>query len=64
MMGRGEASYCAFDLVWLNGRDLRHKPLVERKRLLRELASAERPSSLAVHEPSGQRRNAFLRARV
>jgi len=23
MMGRGEPSYCAFDLVWLNGRDLR-----------------------------------------
>jgi len=37
MMGKGEPSYCAFDLVWLNGRDLRQKPLVERKRLLREL---------------------------
>jgi bifunctional non-homologous end joining protein LigD len=37
MMGQGEPSYCAFDLVWLNGRDLRQKPLLERKRLLREL---------------------------
>jgi bifunctional non-homologous end joining protein LigD len=36
-MGRGEPSYCAFDLVWLNGRDLRQKALLERKRLLREL---------------------------
>src|SRR5215469_10569068 len=37
MLGRGEVSYCAFDLVWLNGRDLRYKPLLERKRLLRQL---------------------------
>jgi ATP-dependent DNA ligase len=41
MMGRGEPGYCAFDLVWLNNRDLPHKPLVERNRMLRELVPRE-----------------------
>jgi ATP-dependent DNA ligase len=31
------ASYVAFDLLWLNGRDLRPLPLVDRKRALRRL---------------------------
>ena len=46
MMGRGEVSYCAFDLVWLNGRDLRHKPLLERKRMLRWLVPKDHPRLL------------------
>jgi bifunctional non-homologous end joining protein LigD len=46
MMGRGEPSYCAFDLVWLNGRDLRHKPLLERKRMLRQLVPKNHPRLL------------------
>ena len=29
--------YYVFDLVWLNGRDITHLPLLERKKLLREL---------------------------
>jgi bifunctional non-homologous end joining protein LigD len=54
MMGRGEPSYCAFDLVWLNGRDLRHKPLVERKRLLRDLVPKDHPRLLYMsHLDSG-----------
>ena len=54
MMGRGEPSYCAFDLVWLNGRDLRHKPLVERKRLLHELVPQDHPRLLYMsHLDSG-----------
>jgi len=54
MMSRGEASYCAFDLVWLNGRDLRHKPLVERKRLLHELVPKDHPRLLYMsHLDSG-----------
>ena len=35
MARRGEPRYYAFDLVWLNGQDLRSKPLLERKRRLR-----------------------------
>jgi len=46
MMGRGEPSYCAFDLVWLNGRDLRQKPLLERKRLLRTMVPKDHPRLL------------------
>lgn len=33
--GRGEVLFAAFDLLWLNGKDLRELPLVERKELLR-----------------------------
>ena len=29
-----DASYAAFDLLWLDGQDLRGKPLLERKRAL------------------------------
>jgi len=43
MMGRGEPSYCAFDLVWLNGRDLRQNPLLIRKRMLRQLVPQDHP---------------------
>jgi len=46
MMGRGEPSYCAFDLMWLNGRDLRHKPLLERKRMVRTLVPKNHPRLL------------------
>ena len=34
MRRRGDASYVAFDLLWLNGKDLRRKALLERKRAL------------------------------
>src|SRR5690242_9909256 len=32
---RGEPYFYAFDLLYLNGRDLRQLPLIERKRILR-----------------------------
>ena len=35
MARRGQPLYYAFDLVWLNGRDLRAQPFLERKRRLR-----------------------------
>jgi bifunctional non-homologous end joining protein LigD len=38
MRRRDEATYVAFDLVWLNGRDLRGLPLLERKRALRRIS--------------------------
>ena len=34
---RGRAAFFAFDLVWLDGVDLRQTPLVERKKKLRKL---------------------------
>lgn len=37
MRRQGEASYVAFDLLWLNGRDLRDRPLTDRKRALRRV---------------------------
>ena len=37
MRRREGASYVAFDLLWLNGRDLRSRPLTERKRALRKI---------------------------
>jgi bifunctional non-homologous end joining protein LigD len=35
MAGRGFVVFAAFDLMWLNGRDLRDQPLWQRKELLR-----------------------------
>ena len=37
MRGQGDLQYAAFDLLWLNGRDLREEALVDRKRRLRTL---------------------------
>jgi bifunctional non-homologous end joining protein LigD len=34
---RGCPTFYAFDLLYLNGRDLRHLPLIERKEILRTL---------------------------
>jgi bifunctional non-homologous end joining protein LigD len=36
---RAEASFYAFDLLWLGDKDLRELPLIERKRDLQELLS-------------------------
>lgn len=37
MFRRGEPVYAAFDLLWLDGKDLRAQPLWRRKRALRKL---------------------------
>jgi len=37
MRGRGTLAYAAFDLLWLNGRDLRSQPLTRRKKSLERL---------------------------
>jgi bifunctional non-homologous end joining protein LigD len=37
MRRRMAPTYCAFDVLWLNGRDLRSNPLVERKTILKRL---------------------------
>src|SRR5438874_9737066 len=38
---RGTPRFCAFDVLRLNGRDLRHLSLIERKRILRGLIPKE-----------------------
>jgi bifunctional non-homologous end joining protein LigD len=35
MAGRGLVLFAAFDMLWVNGKDLRQQPLIERKELLR-----------------------------
>jgi ATP-dependent DNA ligase len=40
MRGGGTLAYAAFDLLWLNGRDLRERPLRERKKRLDRLIPA------------------------
>jgi bifunctional non-homologous end joining protein LigD len=47
---RGKRVFYAFDLLWLDGEDLRSRPLIERKRLLRSIVP-EQPSVMlyAVH---------------
>lgn len=46
--------FCAFDLLWLNGRDLRELPLVERKRSLRKLIPPDCDSVLYVDHIEGE----------
>lgn len=40
---RGEPLFYTFDLLWLNGRDLRSLPLLKRKNRLQRLLDAHRP---------------------
>lgn len=60
---RGVARLCAFDLLWLDGRDVRQLPLVERKALLRGLVPAADARVLYVDSAAGDG-EAFLRAAV
>jgi bifunctional non-homologous end joining protein LigD len=43
---RGRAVFFAFDLVWLNGVDLRQTPLIERKKKLRKLVERSECSEI------------------
>jgi bifunctional non-homologous end joining protein LigD len=42
LFGRRPPDYFAFDVLWLDGADLRARPLLERKRILRELLRRRR----------------------
>jgi hypothetical protein len=54
MRRRGPFCFYAFDLLWLDGSDLRDRPLLERKRLLRKLLPRRPKSVLYVeHAASG-----------
>src|SRR5215468_24809 len=48
MRRRGPFCFYAFDLLWLDGRDLRDRPLLERKALLRKLLPRHPKSVLYV----------------
>jgi bifunctional non-homologous end joining protein LigD len=48
MFHRCSPVFASFDLLWLNGKDLRGVPLVERKKRLRQVAPAESPCVLHV----------------
>lgn len=37
MLRRGEPIFYAFDVLWLDGEDLREHPTLERKRILKDL---------------------------
>ena len=50
MRRRGPFCFYAFDLLWLDGRDLRNRPLVERKSLLRKLLPRRLKSVLYVDD--------------
>ena len=54
---RGTPRFCAFDLLWLNGRDLRNLKLIERKREFRKLVPNGFPHVLHVDyiEMEGER---------
>ena len=43
---KGEPIFYAFDLLWLDGKDLRQRPLVERKKRLARLVRAAKCSRL------------------
>jgi hypothetical protein len=47
LAGRGWLHYAAFDVLWLNGRDLRAQSLIKRKRRLEQLIPANNPDPLA-----------------
>ena len=54
MRRHGPFCFYAFDLLWLNGSDLRDRPLLERKSLLRKLLPRHPKSVLYVeHVASG-----------
>lgn len=63
MRRRGPQRFYAFDLLWLNGRDHRGLPLLERKRRSREIRAA-RAIVAAVCGPRGRRRRGFVRGRL
>jgi bifunctional non-homologous end joining protein LigD len=48
MRRRGPFCFYAFDLLWLDGRELRDRPLLERKSLLRKLVPQRAQSVLYV----------------
>jgi bifunctional non-homologous end joining protein LigD len=59
---RAEPSFVAFDCLWLDGRDLRDLPLIERKRVLRQIV--RRRSACVQYLPHMHRRGVELFSQV
>jgi bifunctional non-homologous end joining protein LigD len=59
---RREPVFYAFDLLWLNGRDFRQHPLIERKSALRKLLKAAPPDLRYVEHFKGADGVAFFHA--
>src|SRR5271166_2019695 len=57
---RGQPVFYVFDILWLNGRDLRSRPLLERKRILRSIVP-QQPSALLYADHVEQRGIDFFR---
>jgi len=56
---RGRALFCAFDLLHLDGKDLRSLPLIERKRTLRKIVPQGSVSLLYVDHVEGEGERMF-----
>lgn len=51
---RATPRFCAFDLLYLDGKDLRERPLIERKRALRRIIPDGSPFLLYVDHAEGE----------
>ena len=49
MRRRGQPVFCVFDVLWLDGNDLRPRPLLERKRILRSIVPKQPSVLLYAH---------------
>jgi bifunctional non-homologous end joining protein LigD len=49
MRGRGQPVFYVFDLLWLDGKDQRSRPLLERKRILRSIVPKQPSVLLYAH---------------
>jgi ATP dependent DNA ligase-like protein len=56
---RGTPRFCASDLLYLDGKDLRDAPLIERKRVLRKVVPAHSPFLLHVDHVEGEGERLF-----
>lgn len=56
-----EARLYAFDLLYLNGHDLREQPLIERREMLAEVLAAQRHGSIGLSEEIDAHGDAFLK---
>ena len=59
MFGRGPAHFYAFDILMLDGEDLRNKTCVERKQLLRSLVESDTPRLHFVDHLDGEGEQLF-----